>query len=75
MGVKGSNPFLSVVIKNITMNKLNSITLSKFSLKLTYLLDLIYFKDSLVSVFLNEQQEFYLYYWLSVNSICKMVSI
>lgn len=52
------------------MDILNSITLNKFPFKLTYLLDLIYFEGLLASVFLNEYQEFYLYYWSSVDSIC-----
>lgn len=45
------------------MDEINSITLNEFPLKLTYLLDLIYFEGPLASVFLNEYQEFYLYYW------------
>jgi hypothetical protein len=52
------------------MDILNSITLSEFPLKLIYLLDLIYFEGPLLSIFLNEHQEFYLYYWSGVDSIC-----
>ncbi len=49
------------------MEKIEGLKLDKFPIKLNFLIDLFYFEGALLSLFKNDNDDNYLYYWFDVD--------